>query len=239
MFELRKIQRTNKRLVEELTALLASRKKRKRRKGVDQLEKDCANCHTRVTPEWRRGPSGKRDLCNSCGLRYAKLIGRGSSRTAPSTSDKGGGGSPLAQTSPMTQSISVETSSGQTPTMLSSQSQKPSQLATIQEPGQSSAQQAQQRAEFNHKSSMPMAGSNQQPIQPLQQQGRRGSMGNGPKMSLMKQQQQARRRSMGGVVPSPQSTSSSASLTPKQPPLQYSSGPSPMDEDTGDGGPGG
>lgn len=73
-FELRQMQRTNKRLVEELASLLALRKKRKRRKGVDQLEKDCANCHTRVTPEWRRGPSGKRDLCNSCGLRYAKLV---------------------------------------------------------------------------------------------------------------------------------------------------------------------
>lgn len=73
-FELRQLQRTNKRLVEELSSLVALRKKRKRRKGVDQLEKDCANCHTRVTPEWRRGPSGKRDLCNSCGLRYAKLV---------------------------------------------------------------------------------------------------------------------------------------------------------------------
>lgn len=73
-FELRQMQRTNKRLVEELSTLLASKKKRKRRKGVDQLERDCANCHTRVTPEWRRGPSGKRDLCNSCGLRYAKIV---------------------------------------------------------------------------------------------------------------------------------------------------------------------
>ncbi|KAI5806313.1 tuber borchii white collar-1 [Geopyxis carbonaria] len=101
-FELRQMQRTNKRLVEELSSLLASKKKRKRRKGVDQLERDCANCHTRTTPEWRRGPSGKRDLCNSCGLRYAKLqkVGRGSSRTAPSNSDKGGA-SPL-QRSPLT-----------------------------------------------------------------------------------------------------------------------------------------
>jgi hypothetical protein len=73
-FELRQMQRTNKRLVEELNSLLASKKKRKRRKGVDQLERDCANCHTHVTPEWRRGPSGKRDLCNSCGLRFAKLV---------------------------------------------------------------------------------------------------------------------------------------------------------------------
>ena len=106
-FELRQMQRTNKRLGEELNLLLASKKKRKRRKGQDQIERDCANCHTKTTPEWRRGPSGKRDLCNSCGLRYAKLVrtgsfssksapsltqqqmGRGSSRTAASNSDKG------------------------------------------------------------------------------------------------------------------------------------------------------
>jgi hypothetical protein len=36
--------------------------------------RDCANCHTRNTPEWRRGPSGQRDLCNSCGLRWAKQV---------------------------------------------------------------------------------------------------------------------------------------------------------------------
>ena len=73
-YELRQMQRENKKLVEELNSLLTAKKKRKRRRGVDQLEKDCANCHTRSTPEWRRGPSGKRDLCNSCGLRYAKLV---------------------------------------------------------------------------------------------------------------------------------------------------------------------
>ncbi|KAG0126897.1 tuber borchii white collar-1 [Tuber indicum] len=101
-FELRQLQRTNKRLVEELSSLVALRKKRKRRKGVDQLEKDCANCHTRVTPEWRRGPSGKRDLCNSCGLRYAKLIGRVSPRTATSNSDKGNTSPTQSQSSPIT-----------------------------------------------------------------------------------------------------------------------------------------
>lgn len=85
-FELRQMQRTNKRLVEELASLLALKKKRKRRKGVDQLEKDCANCHTRVTPEWRRGPSGKRDLCNSCGLRYAKLVSNPPKPPPPSSS---------------------------------------------------------------------------------------------------------------------------------------------------------
>ncbi len=73
-FELRQMERQNRMLSEELQALLSRKKKRKRRKGLGQLEKDCANCHTRVTPEWRRGPSGNRDLCNSCGLRWAKQV---------------------------------------------------------------------------------------------------------------------------------------------------------------------
>lgn len=73
-FELRQMERQNRILAEELQALLSRKKKRKRRKGLGQLEKDCANCHTRVTPEWRRGPSGNRDLCNSCGLRWAKQV---------------------------------------------------------------------------------------------------------------------------------------------------------------------
>ena len=73
-FELRQMEKRNRLLAEELQSLLSSKKKRKRRNGAGQLQKDCANCHTRVTPEWRRGPSGNRDLCNSCGLRYAKEV---------------------------------------------------------------------------------------------------------------------------------------------------------------------
>jgi len=73
-YEIRQLEKRNRLLAEEVQSLLASKKKRKRRKGAGQLQKDCANCHTRVTPEWRRGPSGQRDLCNSCGLRWAKLV---------------------------------------------------------------------------------------------------------------------------------------------------------------------
>jgi hypothetical protein len=73
-FELRQMEKRNRLLAEEVQSLLAAKKKRKRRKGAGQLQKDCANCHTRLTPEWRRGPSGNRDLCNSCGLRWAKQV---------------------------------------------------------------------------------------------------------------------------------------------------------------------
>ncbi|KAF2096540.1 hypothetical protein NA57DRAFT_24211, partial [Rhizodiscina lignyota] len=81
-YELRQMERRNRLLAEEVQGLLASKKKRKRRKGAGQLQKDCANCHTRTTPEWRRGPSGNRDLCNSCGLRWAKQNGRISPRAS-------------------------------------------------------------------------------------------------------------------------------------------------------------
>jgi PAS domain-containing protein len=83
-YELRQMEKSNRLLAEELVALLANKKKRKRRKGAGHLQRDCANCHTRVTPEWRRGPSGQRDLCNSCGLRWAKQVSR--SNSDPSSS---------------------------------------------------------------------------------------------------------------------------------------------------------
>jgi PAS domain S-box-containing protein len=78
-FELRQMERNNKLLTEELVGLITNKKKRKRRKGVGHLQQDCANCHVKTTPEWRRGPSGKRDLCNSCGLRWAKQVSQESS----------------------------------------------------------------------------------------------------------------------------------------------------------------
>ena len=79
-YELRQMEKRNRVLAEELQNLLAAKKKRKRRKP-GAIEKECANCHTKQTPEWRRGPSGNRDLCNSCGLRWAKQQGRISPRT--------------------------------------------------------------------------------------------------------------------------------------------------------------
>lgn len=89
-FELRHVEKVNRILAEELRGLLSSKKKRKREKSAGNIARDCANCHTRSTPEWRRGPSDQRDLCSSCGLRWAKQMGRISSRT-PSRGGSGGG----------------------------------------------------------------------------------------------------------------------------------------------------
>ncbi|KAJ6153817.1 White collar 1 protein [Penicillium chermesinum] len=72
--ELRELEKQNRTLTEELQRLLSRRKKRKRKQSAVSVEKACAMCNTRNTPEWRRGPSGNRDLCNSCGLRWAKQV---------------------------------------------------------------------------------------------------------------------------------------------------------------------
>ncbi|KAI8145035.1 hypothetical protein BJV82DRAFT_604628 [Fennellomyces sp. T-0311] len=36
----------------------------------------CAKCHTRTSPEWRKGPSGNKTLCNACGLRFSRLVAK-------------------------------------------------------------------------------------------------------------------------------------------------------------------
>lgn len=109
-YELRQMEKMNRNLAEKLALLLSNRKKRKRRKGSNMV-RDCANCHTRNTPEWRRGPSGQRDLCNSCGLRWAKQTGR----VSPRNSSRGGNGdsqskksnSPI-HSSPLNREVSTE-----------------------------------------------------------------------------------------------------------------------------------
>ncbi|KKK16453.1 hypothetical protein P175DRAFT_0510405 [Aspergillus ochraceoroseus IBT 24754] len=81
-FELRELEKQNRSLSDEVQRLLARRKKRKRKQSAVLIEKTCARCQTKTTPEWRRGPSGNRDLCNSCGLRFAKQM-----RSAAQASD--------------------------------------------------------------------------------------------------------------------------------------------------------
>ncbi|KAG0044856.1 hypothetical protein BGZ83_009885 [Gryganskiella cystojenkinii] len=43
---------------------------------IPQEEKSCESCGTTNSPEWRRGQSGKKDLCNACGLRYSRSVAR-------------------------------------------------------------------------------------------------------------------------------------------------------------------
>ncbi|RUS13881.1 hypothetical protein BC937DRAFT_94639 [Endogone sp. FLAS-F59071] len=39
-------------------------------------KKFCESCHTDSSPEWRRGPTGHKTLCNACGLRYSRSVAR-------------------------------------------------------------------------------------------------------------------------------------------------------------------
>ncbi|KAF7330504.1 hypothetical protein MVEN_02489800 [Mycena venus] len=69
----------------------------------------CSSCKTTTSPEWRKGPSGKKELCNACGLRYARsrakkegnqaqrkrkekgaVVKRGTSATPPSATSSTG-----------------------------------------------------------------------------------------------------------------------------------------------------
>ncbi|KAF9951395.1 hypothetical protein BGZ72_007102 [Mortierella alpina] len=43
---------------------------------ISTEEKACESCGTTNSPEWRRGQSGKKDLCNACGLRYSRSVAR-------------------------------------------------------------------------------------------------------------------------------------------------------------------
>ncbi|BGP19118.1 hypothetical protein JCM10213_005641 [Rhodosporidiobolus nylandii] len=38
--------------------------------------KACESCGTANSPEWRKGPTGAKSLCNACGLRYARSVAR-------------------------------------------------------------------------------------------------------------------------------------------------------------------
>ncbi|KAK0555728.1 hypothetical protein OC846_001599 [Tilletia horrida] len=42
--------------------------------------KRCASCGTANSPEWRRGPTGHKTLCNACGLRYSRSVSRAKKR---------------------------------------------------------------------------------------------------------------------------------------------------------------
>lgn len=60
-------------------------KKAKKTKGADEYV--CTDCGTLDSPEWRRGPSGPKTLCNACGLRWAK---KEKKKSGPGTGDGGG-----------------------------------------------------------------------------------------------------------------------------------------------------
>lgn len=104
-YELHQLKLTNKKLKEELQMLQAAKRKRKKKEEslaqtnaggpaapaqpvpIAPAQKQCANCGRTDSPEWRVGPSGIRNLCNACGLRWAKATrtSRQTSQTPAST----------------------------------------------------------------------------------------------------------------------------------------------------------
>ncbi|CAK7265667.1 white collar 2 type of transcription factor [Sporothrix epigloea] len=61
-------------------------KKKKARLAEEYV---CTDCGTLESPEWRKGPSGPKTLCNACGLRWAKKEKREKKKAAASVA--GGG----------------------------------------------------------------------------------------------------------------------------------------------------
>ena len=65
-------------------------KKPKKVKSADEYV--CTDCGTLDSPEWRRGPSGPKTLCNACGLRWAKREKKKSGPSGGETQQSGGSG---------------------------------------------------------------------------------------------------------------------------------------------------
>lgn len=63
----------NKELAQEIQRMLAARRREKRRRPPPSVEGHaCTFCKAKSSPEWRRGPGGPRELCNPCGIKWAK-----------------------------------------------------------------------------------------------------------------------------------------------------------------------
>ncbi|KAI8638343.1 putative white-collar-1a protein [Parasitella parasitica] len=76
-YELHQLQLANRKLKEQLENFAnPKRRKQKKKKVVEvsDIPKMCAQCQSTDSPEWRKGPNGPKELCNACGLRYAKTL---------------------------------------------------------------------------------------------------------------------------------------------------------------------
>lgn len=125
-YELHQLKLTNKKLKEELHMLQAAKRKRKKKTIIEHIgagsgstsapasppasnAKACANCGRTDSPEWRVGPTGQRNLCNACGLRWAKAtrVHRQNSATPSTTPSSGSGGSDMDTAASYLQAIPV------------------------------------------------------------------------------------------------------------------------------------
>ncbi|KAI9311609.1 hypothetical protein BX666DRAFT_2031764 [Dichotomocladium elegans] len=76
-YELHQLEQANAKLRAQIEALEPGSDKKKKKAAAlvdDDPSKICAHCHRTDSPEWRRGPGGPKELCNACGLKYAKTL---------------------------------------------------------------------------------------------------------------------------------------------------------------------
>ncbi|KAI8885218.1 hypothetical protein K501DRAFT_293568 [Backusella circina FSU 941] len=73
-YELHQLQLSNRKLREQLDNLKNPKRRKQKKKAAEtsDVPKMCAQCQSTDSPEWRKGPNGPKELCNACGLRYAK-----------------------------------------------------------------------------------------------------------------------------------------------------------------------
>ncbi|KAF9971619.1 hypothetical protein BGZ73_005411 [Actinomortierella ambigua] len=83
---------------------------------ISQEEKTCESCHTTNSPEWRRGPSGKKNLCNACGLRYSRSVARQNRQAQKLADGKAGGGASAKPKGSKKQKAASKTTAATSPT---------------------------------------------------------------------------------------------------------------------------
>ena len=80
----------------------------------------CTDCGTLDSPEWRRGPSGPKTLCNACGLRWAKK-----EKKKTGAGEGGGSGNGVSNVTPPTSQPMVQ---GGVPTLKKSESNESNEV---------------------------------------------------------------------------------------------------------------
>jgi hypothetical protein len=74
--DLKPLMASNRALAMELRSLRKLAKQRRRARMSGTTFSGCISCGRTQSPEWRKGADGERNLCNRCGLRYARSIGK-------------------------------------------------------------------------------------------------------------------------------------------------------------------
>merc|ERR1719282_523922 len=46
------------------------------KRAIQKKKHICTRCGTSVSPRWRKGPAGRKSMCNACGIRYLEILRR-------------------------------------------------------------------------------------------------------------------------------------------------------------------